>query len=129
MSISFQAFLVLLVILGYLISPISVVWGWVRFARHEWHRRRVLPMLTLGGFVLATASALLAFGAVSYAQFHHFPYYDPLLMKIFGTGFLLSFGGLLLGMVGIWRSSSLRWHAPIAAIATAAFWFVAAMGE
>jgi hypothetical protein len=129
MSIAFQAFMILLFILGYFISPISIVWGWVRFARHEWHLRKIMPMLALCGFVLATASALLAIGTVIYAQFHHFPFYDPLLMKIFGAGFLLSLGGLFLGIIGMWRPSSLRYHAPISAIATAAFWFVASMGE
>jgi hypothetical protein len=129
MSIFDQIFFVLLFILRYLVSPISLIGRWVRFALHPWPHRKVLPMLTIGSFVLATASALLAFGTIIYAQFHHFPFYDPLLMKIFGAGFLLSFAGLLLGMVGIWRTSSLRWYAPVSAIATAAFWFIATLGE
>jgi hypothetical protein len=58
-----------------------------------------------------------------------FPYYDPLLMRIFGVGGVLSLSGLILGVGGVWRTSSLRWHAPISAIATLAFWIAAAIGE
>ena len=121
-------FAVLLFVLGYLVSPITLVWGWIRFTNQPWPRR-VLPTLTLGGFALATASAILAIGSAIYAQFHHFPFYDPLLMKIFRTGLLLSFSGLLLGIGGLWQPSSLRWHAPVSAFATASFWVMAAAGE
>ena len=129
MSIPFQSFLILLAVLGYLVSPFSLFCGWVRFARREWPHREVLPLLTLVSFVLATASAVLAVGAAIYARFHYFPYYDPLLMKIFGIGLLLSLGGLLLALIGIWRPSSLRWYAPVSAITTAVFWLLAALGE
>jgi hypothetical protein len=79
--------------------------------------------------VLATASAVLAVSSIVFAQFHHFPYYDPLLLRIFRTGTLLSLAGVAFGCSGAWRPTSLRWHAPISGIATLAFWFMAATGE
>jgi hypothetical protein len=69
-------------------------------------------------FVLATASAALAVSSILFAQFHHFPYYDPLLLRIFRTGTLLSLAGIAFGIGGAWRPTSLRWHAPASGIAT-----------
>jgi hypothetical protein len=50
-------------------------------------------------------------------------------MKIFAIGFLLSIGGFFFGVGGLWRANALRWHAPVSALATLAFWIVAAQGE
>jgi hypothetical protein len=72
---------------------------------------------------------LLAVSSIAFAQIHHFPYYDPLLLRIFRTGTLLSLGGIVFGLSGVWRASSLRWHALISAMATLAFWFMAATRE
>lgn len=89
-----------------------------------------MATLSVLGFILATASALLAVFAAAYSLYiYGFPYYDPRLMKIFGIGFLLSVSGLLFGIAGLWRASSLRWHAPASSLATLAFWIVAAAGE
>jgi hypothetical protein len=129
MNVAEQVFFVFLFVIAYLVSPFSLIWGWVRFRRQAWPRCAMLPALTFSAFVLASASALLAFGSAIYAQFHNFPFYDPLLMRIFRTGFFLSLSGLLLGVIGIWRSSPLRWHAPVSAFATAVFWLAAAAGE
>jgi len=85
--------------------------------------------LSLTGFLLATASGLLAFGSILYAHVHTFRFYDPVLMRIFGTGFLLSLGGIVIGIGGTWKSNPLRWHAPICGLTTLAFWLMAATGE
>jgi len=118
----------ILAILGYLLSPIMLIWGWSRWASQP-KLRTASAMLSLCGFLLATASGLLAVSSIAFAQIHHFPYYDPLLLRIFRTGTLLSLGGFAFGVSGVWRASPLRWHAPISAIATLAFWFMAATGE
>ncbi len=129
MSISVQVMVVVLFLVGYLLSPAMLIWGWARWVRQP-KLRTVPAILSLLGFILATASALLALSAAAYSLvIGGFPYYDPLLMRIFGIGALLSLGGLALGISGIWRTSSLRWHAPVSAIATFAFWIVAAVGE
>ena len=79
--------------------------------------------------VLSTVSALLAFSTIIIAQIHHFDFYDPTLLKIFGVGFLLSLAGFVSGVCGIWRRNILQWHAPISAVGMLAFWFLMAVGE
>jgi hypothetical protein len=114
--------------IAYLGPPTLLVWGWLRWLGKPrvW---TVLSVLSLISFVLATASALLALSTIAYAQVHHFPYYDPLLLRIFRSGALLSLGGIVFGVVGVGQSSPLRWHAPASAMVTLVFWIVAASGE
>jgi hypothetical protein len=103
-----------------------LIWGWARWINHP-KLRTVPSILSLTGFVLAMASALLAVSSIAYAQvIHGFRFYDPLLMRLFRWGILLSLGAIMFGVGGVWRPSSLRWHAPVAAIGTLAFWAMAA---
>jgi 4-amino-4-deoxy-L-arabinose transferase-like glycosyltransferase len=67
MSLSVQVTIVVLVVLGYLLSPIMLIWGWARWARLP-KQRRVAAVLSLVGFILASASALLAVSSISYAH-------------------------------------------------------------
>lgn len=128
MSISTQVIFWVMGAFGYLGSPIILIWGWVQWLRQP--KTWTIPAaMSMTGFVLATASALLAVSSIAFAQFHHFPYYDPLLLRIFRTGTSLSLGGIAFGVSGAWRATSLRWHAPISGVATFAFWFMAATGE
>ncbi len=88
------------------------------------------PVLSLIGFVLATASELLAISMVTYAYISGgFGYYDPILMKIYAWGTLLSFAGLAAAVIGIWRPSSLRWHALACTAGTLLYWLVQAANE
>src|SRR5579862_8509662 len=128
MSISVQVLFVVLMVLGYLGSPIGLIWGWLRFVRTP-RPPSLGASLSLVGFLLATASGLLALGSVLYAHVHTFPFYDPTLLRIFRTGLLLSVGGIVVGIAGTWKSNPLRWHAPICGMTTAAFWVMAAEGE
>ena|SRR5271165_2216043 len=128
-SMSVQMIVGMLFVLGYVLSPVMLIWGWVRWFRQS-GPRTVTAILSKVGFSLASASALLAISAMAYSLIHGgFPYYDPLLMKVLGVGFLLSVGALIFGLSGVWSTSSLQWHAPVCAIATLAFWIVAAVGE
>jgi hypothetical protein len=56
-------------------------------------------------------------------------FYDPSLMKIMRWGLMLSLAGFLFAVGGAWRKSSLRWHAPVCAFGTFAFWILAAERE
>ncbi len=109
--------------------PATLLWGWVRWANCP-QPRTLAPILTFVGFVLATLSALLAISTALYAGFAGgFRYYDPTLIKIFGLGLLLSLAGLAAGLGGVWRASAVRWHAPVCALGTLAFWLMAAASE
>jgi hypothetical protein len=120
--------LIILAALAYLVSPVLLICGWAQWVRLP-KLRTATSILSAGGFVLATTSALLAMAAIVYAQIHHFPYWDPLLLRIYRTGFLLSLGGIVFRIGGIWRPSPVRWYAPTSGVATLAFWVLAAASE
>ena len=129
MSLYTKVVIAIIACLGYLGAPATVIWGWVRWGCHP-KQRTATAILSLSGLCLATASGLVAVSTIAYAQaIHGFRYYDPLLIKIFRTGMLLSLAGIASGMGGVWRSNALRWLAPISGVATLAFWIGSAMGE
>jgi len=110
------------------VAPITLIWGWVRWVQRA--KPRTIPsILSLFGFILATASAILSLYAIADAHVHPYGFYDPRLMKIMGWGMMLSLAGFLIALGGIWRTNSLRWYAPLCAIGTFAFWILAAAGE
>jgi uncharacterized BrkB/YihY/UPF0761 family membrane protein len=109
--------------------PAVMIWGWVRWTKRE-KQWTVFSILSLIGFVLATASGLLAISSSLYAlKIGGFPFFDPMLMRIYRWGTLLSATGIIFAMVGVWRPSSLRWHALISAAGTLMFWIASATGE
>lgn len=125
MSTSVQVIIGVLFVFGCLVWPAVLVWGWVRWVLRP-KKGTLAATLCLLGFILSTASALLAVSTIAYARVHPFPFYDPFLMRIYRTGALLSLGALLLGIAGAWRNNSLRWHAPVSGIGSLAFWIIAA---
>ena len=127
-SLSTQVVFGILFGVGYIVSPVMLIWGWVRWSIRP-HPRTIQSILSLIGFILATASALLAVSSIAYAQVHRFPYYDRLLLRIFRAGALLSLAAGAFGVAGVWRPSPLRWHAPASALGTFVFWIMAASGE
>jgi hypothetical protein len=91
--------------------PFAIVWGWVRWKRRPL-ARGVPPALLLIGFNLATASVLVGASSIVYAHvIGGFAFYDPLLLKIYRLGVLLSISGTLFASLGVRRSGPLRWHA------------------
>ena len=103
--------------------------GWAQFFRSApripvpgWRSR-----LALCGFGLASASALLIVGSGLYAwAIGGFRFYDPLLLRIYRSGFLLSFSGLLASGFGI--GAMRRWGIVLSSV-TLFLWFAFAMGE
>jgi len=110
-------------------TPLVIVWGWIRWARRE-KQWTILAVLSFAGFTLATASALLAVSSSIYARFiGGFSYYDPRLMRIYAFGALLSASALILSLSGVWRLSPLRWHALFCSFGTLVCWFAVAETE
>ncbi len=104
-------------------------WGWVRWVRRK-QSRGLFGTLSLIGFSFATLSCLLAiFLAVYGRMIGYFEHYDPVLMRIYGLGLLLSFAGVAFGIGGIWRANPLRWHAPACALGTFLYWAFLVMSE
>jgi len=110
-------------------TPLVMVWGWIRWARHEkWWA--VLQVLSMSGFVLATGSALLAVALSLYGHaIGGFDFYDPRLMRIYAWGMLISLVALVLALTGVWRRSTLRWHAFFCSFGTLIYWFALAEAE
>jgi hypothetical protein len=103
--------------------------GWERWVRRA---RIQIPVskLSFMGFLLGTASALLAIGSALYAiTIGGFGYREARLLKILAIGLLLSLAGLVLSICGIWRKSILRWHAPFLSFGMSLLWLVWTTGE
>ena len=112
-----------------IVLPAAIIYGWVRWAKSK-APINGLSALSLVAFALATASALLAFGALLYAHLvRSLPFHDTTLMQTYRWGFLSSLSGFLLGIVGCWRRSALRWYAPVCSLGVVVFWIAAAWGE
>jgi hypothetical protein len=115
-------------LIGYIATPIALVWGWVSWVKGP-RQRTFFSVCSLLGFCIGSASALFAVASAIYAHMHVFGYYDPTLMRIFRWGFLLSLSAILFSILGIWKPNSLRWFALICAVGTFLFWFAAAESE
>jgi hypothetical protein len=111
------------------IVPTLIIWGWLRWSRSK-RLYSVFSALSFAGFSLASASALLGLSTFLYARLiRPFPFYDPTLLRIYAIGAALSLVAVLFSIGGVWRPSSLRWHAPACAFGTLVFWILAASTE
>lgn len=129
MSTFMKAFYWALIVGGFVGAPTLLVWGWFRWMLRP-KQRDLCSILSVAGFLFATASGLLAVSSVMYSVgVGGFRYYDPRLLKIFRWGLLLSLVGVVLGISGVWRPSSTRWHAPASAVGTLMFWIMAISWE
>lgn len=113
----------------YLVLPVIMILGWTR-----WAKSKTAPtwssILSLIGFTFATSSGVLAISSVMYAhRIGGFPYYDPLLLKVFRWGGLFSLVGLAFAIGGSRQANPLRWFAPACAAGMLLFWLMSAAGE
>jgi hypothetical protein len=92
--------------------------------------RPALAVCSGVAWTLALASAVLYFGSIVWANVRGgFRFYDPVLMRIYGYGTLLSLRGIVFGLLSVWRGRKVRWGAGALSIVMTALWFIAAMGE
>ncbi|WP_212733195.1 hypothetical protein [Terriglobus roseus] len=114
--------------LAYLVTPAALIFGWVR-----WSKQRAAAAegvtVSLVSFAFTSGSAALGLATIAFAQIHYFGFYDPVLMRIYGCGAVLSCISLLLSLAGFLRPNVLRWYAPACALGTLAFWVMTAAGE
>ena len=117
------------VILSFTTPTVGLLWGWIRWFRCG-PQRDIFAVFSLVGFVLATSSALLLVSTLIYAHsIGGFPFYDPLLLRLYRWGGILSGTGLGTALVGIWGKNALRWHAPVLSVGMCWLWMAMAMGE
>lgn len=128
MILSESVFLIILALLGYLVAPAMLVWGWMRWVKQRPRSWTVPSALSFIGFALASLSALLGLWVIAFANSGR-PAYAinyPLLSWGVPTGAGLSLAGLACSLVGLWRRSPARWQAPSSAIGMLAFWLLVA---
>ncbi len=121
MSASDQVFFAILTGLGWIVAPTMLIWGWIRWI-HRPKQRTFSSNFSLIGFLLATTSALLAISLLGYGMMYRLDFYAPWPLRIFRTAVSLSLAGIVFGIGGVWRPNSLRWHSPVFALGTLAFW-------
>ena len=126
MSVLDKALWTLAFLLAYLVAPTTLIWGWMSWCRRE-KARTISSVLSLVGFALATASAVLGLSTIAYAEWGGFQTNTGYLLfaKAIKTGGVLSLVSLLFSLAGLWRGSATRWQAPASAIGTLAFWLAA----
>jgi len=134
MSTSSTVFYTLLFVLGYLVAPTTLVWGWMRWIKQGPQLWTISSTLSFLGFLLASASALFALWMMAFALgggFEHTPnisYYSPnysLFYQCIRRGSVLALLAIVFAVGGVWRRSRLRWQAPVSAVGILAFWLLA----
>lgn len=112
--------------------PTFAIWGWAHWMRsgRTAASSPVLAKLSLSGFAISSASALLALSAALYARAAGgFGYYSSSLLRVYRVGFLMSFAGTILSLAAVWRRSPLRWFALILSLGVLAFWLMSIASE
>jgi len=102
------------------------LWMWwkssPRFEPPKWR-----SYLGFGGFSSCGASVLLFLFLAIWARIRSgFQFYEPVLLRCYGVGFLLGLGGFLLGLIG---KGKLRWPALVISFAMIFLWLVSAASE
>jgi hypothetical protein len=121
--------LIPLYLVCWVLAPVTLGWAFRRWWRSE--PRFELPVwrsqLAFAAFSLGGLSVTLWFVLVIWSMARGgFPYYDPILLRCYGVGLLLGFGGFLFGLPG---KGKLRWPACLISSAMVFMWLIAASME
>lgn len=112
--------------------PMFAIWGWAHWMRsgRPAASSPVLAKLSLSGFAISSASALLALSTVLYARAAGgFGYYSPSLLRVYRVGLLMALAGTALSSAAVWRRSPLRWFALVLSLGMLAFWLISITSE
>jgi hypothetical protein len=91
-------------ILAYLVTPVALVWGWIRSARDRQQLLRSFSIFSFCGLILASASALLGLWLILYAfagGFGTIPEHNGPEYELFTDAFTMAL------LFQSWRSCSL----------------------
>jgi hypothetical protein len=125
MSVSMTILFAILLILAYLVSPVTLILGWALWVRSYPKRWNVQSALSFSGFIAASASAAFALWTILYASTGRFESGNVLFYRVIAWGGALSVLGIAFSIGGMWRKSPLRWCASASALGTLAFWTLA----
>lgn len=112
-------------IAGSAIGFIATVFGWYRFFKAGAASRSVFGSLSFAGFVIGSASALVALGLYGYIALLRSKVDESTYYGLSRLGIVLSFFAVLFACAGAVGKSPLRWYALGSAVGTFAFWWVA----
>jgi hypothetical protein len=124
MSASATTFWATAFVLAYIVAPISLIWGWARWARRpkSWS---IPSLISFAAFIAASASAALGLLTIIVGISGVFERHYDVFYRVVDLGMLISTIGILAAIGGIWRRNALQWHALASAVATLGFWAVA----
>lgn len=88
----------------------------------------VIRMCSTAGMALASASGFVAIFVLAYAPIVGFPFYDPLLMRIYGLG-ILALVALVSSVGEMWRANPVRRLAPARSLGMLVFGIISMAGE
>lgn len=109
--------------IAFIAAPVCLVWGWIRWLHHK-QLLSFLAKLSFIAFLLATASAILVIISMIYARTSNsILFFDTTYYHFVIAGYWLSGAGLVLSLVGIWRTSPVRAQALVCAVGTLLYWF------
>jgi len=105
-----------------LVLPAVMIWGWAR-----WYKAAspgtLSSKLSLGGFILANLSVLLALSATFFLHSSAgSPLSSALLLRLYSIGLVFAVLGVLLAFAGLWRRSPLRWPGLVCSGGVLMFW-------
>jgi hypothetical protein len=105
--------------------PVVMIWGWLRWSRQR-DLKHFFPVISFSAFICATLAGVLAVFSYFYIPSIQLTPYDPRWFRLVVAGLLTSTAGLTVSLLGIWRKSALRWHAPFCASGTLFLWILLA---
>jgi hypothetical protein len=105
-----------------LFLPAVMVWGWAR-----WYKAvspgTLSAKLSLGGFILANISVLLALSATLFLHSSAgSPLSNALLLRLYSIGLVFAVLGVMLAFAGLWHRSPLRWPGLVCSGGVLIFW-------
>jgi len=105
------------VLLVYLLVPILIAWGWIRWLKEK-KPRNVAASFSYASFALATLSLLYAVYVIGFAHLTAGSAADAPSWE----GLCISAIATILAFAGLWRTNPLRWHATLCSLAMLFLW-------
>jgi hypothetical protein len=105
-----------------LVLPAVMIWGWARWFKAA-SPGTLSSKLSLGGFILANISVVLALSATLFLHSESgSPLSNALLLRLYSIGLVFAVVGVMLAFAGLFRRSPLRWPGLLCSGGVLMFW-------